>query len=208
MQKGKWVVVLLGIAFFISSCAAFDDSMAAMKKTFPDGWTNRRRTTTRANRSIRISLKEGRMYKVGDLAEFTKVFSEEDVILFAGITGDGNPVHTSKEFAAKTRFKERIAHGLLTAGTISAAIGMKLPGPGCLYLSQTLEFKAPVFPGDEITARVEIVEVISGKRLRMKTRCFNQDKVMVIDGEAIIVPPRQGGEAVRTIKSNGEEGTV
>ena len=101
------------------------------------------------------------MYSVGDSAEFTKVFSEEDVFLFAGITGDRNPVHTSKEFAATTRFKERIAHGLLTAGTISAAIGMKLPGPGCLYLSQTLEFKAPVFLGDEITARVEIVEVIS-----------------------------------------------
>ncbi len=134
------------------------------------------------------------MYSVGDSAEFTKIFSEEDVLLFAGITGDRNPVHTSKQFAATTRFKKRIAHGLLTAGTISAAIGMKLPGPGCLYLSQTLEFKAPVFLGDEITARVEIVEVISPKRLRMKTQCFNQDKVLVIDGEAIIVPPRRGGK--------------
>ena len=147
------------------------------------------------------------MFSVGDSAEFTKVFSEEDVFLFAGITGDRNPVHTSKEFAAKTRFKERIAHGLLTAGTISAAIGMKLPGPGCLYLSQTLEFKAPVFLGDEITARVEIVEVISEKRLRMKTHCSNQDGVLVITGEAIIVPPRQGGEAARTTNSQGEGGT-
>jgi 3-hydroxybutyryl-CoA dehydratase len=146
----------------------------------------------------RYRLEEPRVYCVGDSAEFTKVFSEEDVLLFAGITGDRNPVHTSKEFAEKTRFKKQIAHGLLTAGTISAAIGMKLPGPGCLYLSQTLEFKAPVFPGDEITARVEIVEVISQKRLRMKTSCFNQDKVLVIDGEAIIVPPRQRGEAART----------
>jgi 3-hydroxybutyryl-CoA dehydratase len=144
------------------------------------------------------------MFSVGDSAEFTKVFSEEDVFLFAGITGDRNPVHTSKEFAAKTRFKERIAHGLLTAGTISAAIGMKLPGPGCLYLSQSLEFKAPVFLGDEITARVEIVEVISEKRLRFRTRCFNQDKVLVIDGEAIIVPPRQRREAARTTISKGE----
>jgi len=155
----------------------------------------------------RYPLEELRVYCVGDSAEFTKVFSEEDVLLFAGITGDRNPVHTSKEFAEKTRFKKQIAHGLLTAGTISAAIGMKLPGPGCLYLSQTLEFKAPVFPGDEITARVEIVEVISQKRLRMKTSCFNQDKVLVIDGEAIIVPPRQGGEAVHTTKSKGEGGT-
>jgi len=137
------------------------------------------------------------MYQVGDSAEFTKVFSEEDVTLFAGITGDGNPIHTSREFAAKTRFRQRIAHGLLTAGTISAAIGTKLPGPGCIYLSQTLEFKAPVFLGDEITARVEIVEVVSERRLRMRTRCFNQDKVMVIDGEAMIVPPRPGSGPVR-----------
>lgn len=150
---------------------------------------------------------ERRMYRVGDSAEFTKVFSEEDVFLFAGITGDRNPVHTSKEFASKTRFKERIAHGLLTAGTISAAIGMKLPGPGCLYLSQTLEFKAPVHLGDEITARVEIVEVVSKKRIRMKTQCFNQDKVLVIDGEAIIVPPRREEEAIHTTKSNREGGT-
>ena len=147
------------------------------------------------------------MYSVGDFAEFTKTLSEEDVFLFAGITGDRNPIHTSKEFAAKTRFKERIAHGLLTAGTISAAIGMKLPGPGCLYLSQTLEFKAPVFLGDEITARVEIIEVISEKRLRFRTQCFNQDKVLVIDGEAVIVPPRQGRESVHTTKSKGEGGT-
>ena len=84
---------------------------------------------------------------------------------------------------------------------------MKLPGPGCLYLSQTLEFKAPVFLGDEITARIEIVEVVSEKRLRMRTRCFNQDKVLVIDGEAVIVPPRQRGDAVRTNKSKGEGGT-
>ena len=147
------------------------------------------------------------MYKVGDSAEFTKIFSEEDVFLFAGITGDRNPMHTSKEFAAKTRFKERIAHGLLTAGTISAAIGMKLPGPGCLYLSQTLEFKAPVFLGDEVTARVEIVEVISEKRLRFRTQCFNQDKVLVIDGEAIIVPPRKGqGDPARTTTTNGKGG--
>jgi len=137
------------------------------------------------------------MYKAGEFAEFTKVFSEEDVFLFARISGDRNPVHVDREFAEKTRFKGRIAHGLLTAGTISAAIGMKLPGPGCLYLSQSLEFKAPVHIGDEITARVEILEVVSEKRLRMRTRCFNQDKVLVIDGEAMIVPPRQGRGPVR-----------
>ncbi len=132
------------------------------------------------------------MFKVGDSAEITKIFSEEDIFLFAGIVGDRNPVHISKEYAAATKFKERVVHGILTAGLISAVIGMKLPGPGCLYLSQTLNFLAPVKIGDEITARAEIVEVISEKRLRLRTQCFNQRKEAVIDGEAIIVPPRPG----------------
>ena len=130
------------------------------------------------------------MYSVGQSAEMTKVFTEEDIFLFAGITGDRNPVHISKEFAEKTRFGERIAHGILTAGLISAVIGTKLPGPGCLYLSQTLSFLAPVKIGDEITARAEIVEVISEKRLRLRTQCTNQRNEVVLEGEAIIVPPR------------------
>jgi 3-hydroxybutyryl-CoA dehydratase len=120
----------------------------------------------------------------------TKIITEEDVFLFAGITGDRNPVHISKEFAAKTRFGERIAHGMLTAGLLSAVIGMKLPGPGCLYVSQTLNFLAPVKIGDEITARAEIVEVISEKRLKLRTQCINQRKEVVLEGEAMIVPPR------------------
>ena len=130
------------------------------------------------------------MYSVGQSAEMTKVFTEEDIFLFAGITGDRNPVHISKEFAEKTRFGERIAHGILTAGLISAVIGTKLPGPGCLYLSQTLSFLAPVKIGDEITARAEIVEVISEKRLRLRTQCINQRNEVVLEGEAIVVPPR------------------
>ena len=130
------------------------------------------------------------MYTVGQSAEMTKIITEEDVFLFAGITGDRNPVHISKEFAAKTRFGERIAHGMLTAGLLSAVIGMKLPGPGCLYVSQTLNFLAPVKIGDEITARAEIVEVISEKRLKLLTQCINQRKEVVLEGEAIIVPPR------------------
>jgi len=132
------------------------------------------------------------MFQVGDAAEITKVITEEDIFLFAGITGDRNPIHISKEFAAKSRFGERIAHGILTAGLISAVIGMKLPGPGCLYLSQTLNFLGPVKIGDEITARAEVIEMISEKRMRLRTRCFNQRKETVLDGEAIIVPPRAG----------------
>jgi len=130
------------------------------------------------------------MYEVGRSAEWTKVISEEDINRFAEITGDRNPIHISSEFAASTRFRERIAHGILTAGLISAAIGMKLPGPGCLYVSQTLDFLAPVKIGDEITARVEVAEVISEKRLRLRTQCINQRKEVVLEGEAIIIPPR------------------
>ena len=130
------------------------------------------------------------MYEVGQSAEMTKVITEEDVFLFAGITGDRNPIHISKEFAAKTRFGERIAQGILTAGLISAVLGMKLPGPGSLYVSQTLSFLGPVKIGDEITARAEVMEVISEKRLKLKTQCINQRKEVVLEGEAIIVPPR------------------
>jgi 3-hydroxybutyryl-CoA dehydratase len=130
------------------------------------------------------------MYEVGQSAEMTKVITEEEILRFAEITGDRNPVHISEEFASQTRFGERIAHGILTAGLISAVIGMKLPGPGCLYVSQTLSFLAPVKIGDEITARAEVVEVISGKRLKLKTQCINQRKEVVLEGEAIIVPPR------------------
>jgi 3-hydroxybutyryl-CoA dehydratase len=130
------------------------------------------------------------MFKAGDTAEMSKTVTEEDIFLFAKVTGDYNPVHVSKEFAEKTRFGERIAHGMLSAGLISAVIGMKLPGPGCLYLSQTLNFRGAVKIGDEITARVEVAEVISEKRLRLKTECLNQRSETVLDGEAIIVPPR------------------
>jgi 3-hydroxybutyryl-CoA dehydratase len=129
------------------------------------------------------------MYKVGDMAEMSKVVSEEDIYLFAGITGDRNPMHTSKEFAATTKFGEQIAHGMLVAGLISAVLGMKLPGPGCIYVSQTLQFLGPVKIGDEITARVEIVEVVSERRLRFSTQCVNQRSEVVLDGEAIVAPP-------------------
>ncbi|MGW8285832.1 MAG: MaoC family dehydratase [Candidatus Deferrimicrobiaceae bacterium] len=130
------------------------------------------------------------MYEVGQSAEMTKVISEEDILRFAEITGDRNPVHISEEFASQTRFGERIAHGILTAGLISAVIGTKLPGPGCLYVSQTLAFLAPVKIGDEITARAEVVEVFSGKRLKLRTWCMNQRGDVVLEGEAIVVLPR------------------
>jgi 3-hydroxybutyryl-CoA dehydratase len=100
------------------------------------------------------------MPKVGDRAEMTRTVTEQDVDSFAAITGDCNALHTSPEYAARTRFGERIAHGMLTAGPISAVLGMKLPGPGCVDLSRGLVFLAPAKIGDPITTRVEVVEII------------------------------------------------
>lgn len=129
--------------------------------------------------------------KTGDAAEFTKTVTETDVYLYAGITGDLNPAHINETYAAGTFFKGRIAHGMLTAGFISAILGMQLPGPGTIYLSQTLKFLAPVRMGDTITGRVEVVEVIPEKnRLRLHTTCKNQEGTVVLDGEALVSPPK------------------
>ena len=96
---------------------------------------------------------------IGDRAEFTKTISESDVYLYAGITGDLNPAHINEPYAANTFFKTRIVHGMLPAGFISAVIGTQLPGPGTIYVSQTIHFKAPVSFGDTITASVEVIEI-------------------------------------------------
>ena len=128
---------------------------------------------------------------VGDIAEFSKTVSETDVYMYAGISGDLNPAHINEEYARGTFFKNRIAHGMLTAGFISAVIGMQLPGPGSIYMGQTLQFLAPVRIGDTVTARVEVVEKIDEKkRVRLATTCINQDGTELIRGEALVSPPR------------------
>ena len=128
---------------------------------------------------------------IGDTAEFSKTVSESDIYQFAGITGDFNPAHMNEEYAKKTFFKTRIAHGMLSAGFISTAIGTKLPGTGSLYVKQDLRFLAPVRIGDTITARVEVTEIIAEKkRVRLKTTCINQEGTQVLDGEAIVSPPK------------------
>ena len=128
---------------------------------------------------------------VGEKASLTKQITESDVLLFAEVTGDRNPIHLDPEYASKTRFKERIAHGMLTASLISAVISSRLLGPGNIYVSQSLEFKAPVKLGDVIEAEVELIEKIPEKnRVRLKTTCRNQDGTVVIDGEAIALPRR------------------
>ncbi len=126
---------------------------------------------------------------VGMTAEFAKVLTQADIAAFADISGDTNPVHLDEAYAAKTMFKGRIAHGMLTAGLISAVLGTKLPGPGCIYLSQELNFRAPVKPGDKVTAKVTVIEVIlEKKRVILQTHCLVDGKV-VLDGQAKLMLP-------------------
>jgi len=129
--------------------------------------------------------------KIGDRAEFGKTISESDIYLYAGVTGDFNPAHLNEVYAKKTYFKTRIAQGMLTAGFISGLLGVSLPGPGTIYIRQELDFLAPVHIGDTITARVEIVEITDQKnRVTLRTTCTNQDGTLVLDGRAIVSPPK------------------
>lgn len=126
----------------------------------------------------------------GMVASQTRTVTEADVVMFGGVTGDLNPAHVNEVYATASPFKGRIAHGMLGAGYISAVFGMSLPGPGTIYLEQTLGFKAPVRPGDTITATVELIEKMPKGRCRFTTTCTNQDDTVVITGEAIVLPPR------------------
>ncbi|MGE5595692.1 MAG: MaoC family dehydratase [Hyphomicrobiales bacterium] len=127
---------------------------------------------------------------IGDSASFTKTISETDIYLFAGITGDMNPAHVNAVAAAEGMFKQRIAHGMLTASFISTCIAMHLPGPGTIYAGQDLQFRAPVFIGDTVTARVEVSEKIEQRKwVRLKTTVTNQDGKLVVDGVATVIPP-------------------
>jgi 3-hydroxybutyryl-CoA dehydratase len=129
--------------------------------------------------------------KLGDRAEFSKTISETDIYLFAGVSGDLNPAHINEPYANNTFFKTRIAHGMLVASFISTVVGMQLPGPGAIYVRQTLNFTAPARIGDTITASAEVTEIIPDKnRVRLKTVCANQDGVIVLEGEADVSPPK------------------
>jgi len=126
---------------------------------------------------------------VGQRETLMKTVMDDDVIAFADLSGDRNPVHLSDHFARKTRFGERIVHGLYTASLISTVIGMYLPGPGAVYLSQTLNFKGPVKIGDVINVVVEVAELTEkGRRVRLHCECLVDGKV-VLDGEALVMAP-------------------
>jgi 3-hydroxybutyryl-CoA dehydratase len=129
---------------------------------------------------------------LGQTAVFGKTVTEADIAAFAGVSGDTNPVHLNEEYAKGTMFKGRIAHGMLSAAFISTVFGTKLPGPGCIYVSQSLKFKAPVKIGDTVMARVEITALAPEKKFAtFKTQCLVGDKV-VLDGEATLMVPSKG----------------
>jgi 3-hydroxybutyryl-CoA dehydratase len=125
--------------------------------------------------------------ELGMQASFAKAVSAADILAFAEITGDWNPVHLDADYAAKTIFREPIAHGMLTAGYISAVFGSQLPGPGAIYVSQTLNFRAPVRIGDRVVAKVRVVELYPAKR-RARFECVcHVDGKPVLEGEAVLM---------------------
>ena len=133
--------------------------------------------------------------QLGMEATFQRVVTETDIVAFAEVTGDKNPVHLDRAYAEKTMFKGPIAHGMLTAGYISAVFGMELPGPGAIYVSQTLNFRAPVRIGDKVVAKVKVAELIAAKkRARFDCACTVKGKV-VLEGEAILMVPSRPATA-------------
>lgn len=141
-----------------------------------------------------MTIMERKTYHFEDLelgmeASFQKTVTEADIVSFAGVSGDKNPVHLDADYAARTIFKQRIAHGMLTASYISAVFGMEMPGPGAIYVSQTLNFKAPVRIGDVVTAKVKLLELIPAKRrARFECVCLVGGKP-VLEGEAVLMVP-------------------
>ena len=129
--------------------------------------------------------------EIGQTAELKRTVAEADLQAFAEVTGDTNPVHLDEAYAASTQFKGRIAHGMLSAGYISAVMGTVLPGPGAVYVSQTLRFRRPVRIGDEVTAQVKITDIDAARgRVTLTTACAVGGKT-VVDGEAVAVVPRR-----------------
>jgi acyl dehydratase len=132
------------------------------------------------------------MVEIGNQATLNRHFSLQDVESFARVTGDENPLHLDEEFASKTRFGKRIVHGMLTASLISAVLGNTLPGPGSIYIEQTLRFLAPVYIGDTVTAIVEVIGLHEDKRVvLLRTTCINQESRLVLEGKATLAVPEE-----------------
>ena len=134
-------------------------------------------------------------FYIGQKASFSRTVTETDLVQYAGLSGDYNPVHVDAEYAKDTRFGQRIAHGLLTTSFLSRLLGMELPGLGSIYLDQTLKFLKPVFIGDTITTIGEIIEILPDKNMiRLKTVCKKQDGTVVLEGIATMMVPKEGGK--------------
>lgn len=129
--------------------------------------------------------------QMGDSASFQKTITETDVYLYAGITGDINPAHINEVEAQESMFHGRIAHGMLTAGLVSAVLGVHLPGPGTIYLGQELKFTAPVYFGDTVKAEATVVEInLERNQVKLETVCVNQHHKIVLKGIATVMPPK------------------
>ena len=132
-------------------------------------------------------------FYIGQTASCSKTITEADIVTYAGLSGDFNPIHINKEYAEKTRFGERIAHGLLTSCLLSQLLGMHLPGKGAVYMEQTLKFTAPVFIGDTIKATATVLELIEEKNiLKLLTECHNQKGQLILTGNASMLVPKEG----------------
>lgn len=141
-----------------------------------------------------MSLLKSRTYddlSVGDSASVNHVVTERDLILFATVSGDINPLHLDEEFAVQTQFKGRIAHGMLSGALISAAVACEMPGPGTVYIGQEMSFLRPVRIGDELSVELEILEKLPKNRLKIATRVINQQGKKVVDGTATVLAPTE-----------------
>ena len=133
--------------------------------------------------------------EIGMTAAYARTIGPADLVMFAGISGDTNPMHLNEEYAAATMFQGTIAHGFLSSSFISTVIGTRLPGPGCVYISQSLKFKAPVRPGDTVTARATVTELDAGRnRATLRTTC-TVGSTVVIDGDAVVLVPSRAQAA-------------
>jgi len=131
-------------------------------------------------------------FNVGDTAEHTKKITDEDIQAFAKLSGDYNPIHVNDEYAKTTMFGQRIAHGMISASLISAVLGMHLPGPGAVYMSQEVKFRKPVFPGDTLIAKGEVVDKFTKKDgklkfLKIQTNVYKQENELVTEGFALVI---------------------
>ena len=134
-------------------------------------------------------MKDRKIIKIGDSEKNKINILESNIVKFASISGDFNPIHLDRSYAKTTIFKKRIAHGMYVGSLISSVIAEKMPGRGSIYLNQSFKFLKPVYIGDSVTVHVEFIEIVDRKKMKLKTICFNQKSDIVVEGEALVLPP-------------------